>query len=205
MELADLDLVAVCQHRPLHRFPVDIGAVEAADVDDSEFAVLQAELGVPSADGDVVEDDVTAGMSASGCEALIQQEPGTGIGAALDDKKGRATRKALRGRNVGFDARGGRSVQLVQKVSWESRRGVPAAYVRLLIVILVAHLLFLVGRSGGYGWLSSLEPLLWTLRAVAAGLIVVARSVNGASGPPPAVPKTLSGRMADPLPTAVDQ
>ena len=38
---ADLDLVAVGQHRRLHRFTVEIGAVEAADVDYPEFAILR--------------------------------------------------------------------------------------------------------------------------------------------------------------------
>src|SRR6476620_8677566 len=38
-----------------------IRAVEAADVDDVEFAVL-AELGVPTADGDVIAEDVADGV-----------------------------------------------------------------------------------------------------------------------------------------------
>src|SRR4029077_6678739 len=47
-ELAYLDFVAVGQDCRLHRLTVDIGAVEAADVDDLEFAVPAPELGVPS-------------------------------------------------------------------------------------------------------------------------------------------------------------
>src|SRR6185437_5501508 len=47
-ELAYLDFVAVGQDCRLHRLMVDIGAVEAADVDDLEFAVLAPELGVPA-------------------------------------------------------------------------------------------------------------------------------------------------------------
>jgi hypothetical protein len=49
---------AVGQHRRRHRFTVDIGAVETADVNDPEFVVFPTELGVPAADGDVVEEDV---------------------------------------------------------------------------------------------------------------------------------------------------
>ena len=65
-ELAHLDLVTVGQHRRVDQFTVDIGAVEAVDVDDLEFAVLPPKLGVVLADGDVVEDDVAVGMPADG-------------------------------------------------------------------------------------------------------------------------------------------
>src|ERR1700736_3565664 len=63
-ELADLRLVAVEQHRRLHRLPVDVGAVEATDVHNLEFVVLPTELRMPAAHGDIVEKDVAAGMSA---------------------------------------------------------------------------------------------------------------------------------------------
>jgi hypothetical protein len=59
-----VDLVAVREHRRGHRFTVDIGAVEAADVRDLEFTAFPSELGVPAADGDVVEVDVAVGMPA---------------------------------------------------------------------------------------------------------------------------------------------
>src|SRR5258705_7848733 len=63
-ELADLPLVAAEQPRRLHRLPVDVGAVEATDVHNLEFAVLPSELRMPAAHGDIVEKDVAAGMSA---------------------------------------------------------------------------------------------------------------------------------------------
>ena len=63
-ELADLHLIAVEQHRRLHRLPVDVGAVEATDVHNLEFVVLPSELRMPAAHGDIVEKDVAAGMSA---------------------------------------------------------------------------------------------------------------------------------------------
>src|SRR6202048_1790004 len=63
-ELADLHLVAVEQHRRLHRLSVDVGAVEATDVHNLEFVVLPSELRMPAAHGDIVEKDVAAGMSA---------------------------------------------------------------------------------------------------------------------------------------------
>ena len=48
---------------------------------------------MPTTDGDVVEEDVAVGMPAGGCDGLIQQEPRSGVGAALDDKHGRAARQ----------------------------------------------------------------------------------------------------------------
>jgi hypothetical protein len=47
-ELADLYLVAVGQHRGVDRLAVDVGAVQAADVDDDELARVAAELRVPA-------------------------------------------------------------------------------------------------------------------------------------------------------------
>src|ERR1700731_4294477 len=51
-ELADLHLVAVEQHRRLHRLPVDVGAVEATDVHNLEFVVPPSELRMPAAHRD---------------------------------------------------------------------------------------------------------------------------------------------------------
>jgi hypothetical protein len=85
-ELADLDLITIDQHRRIHRLPVDIGAVEAADIDDAELALLPLELGVAAADGNVVEEDVAVGMAARGCDGLVQQKSGTRVGAACDDE-----------------------------------------------------------------------------------------------------------------------
>ena len=47
-KLADLNLVAVDQHRRIHRLPVHVGAVEATDVDNVEFVVLPPELRMPA-------------------------------------------------------------------------------------------------------------------------------------------------------------
>ena len=51
-KFADLYLVAVRQHRPVHGFTVDVSAVEATDVDNLEFAAYAPELGMPAADSD---------------------------------------------------------------------------------------------------------------------------------------------------------
>ena len=74
-ELAYLDFVAVGQDCRLHWLTVDVGAGEAADVDDLELVVLASELGVPAADGDVIAEDVAVGVSAGGGDRLIQREP----------------------------------------------------------------------------------------------------------------------------------
>src|SRR4051794_1087241 len=56
--LADLQLVAVAQPRVLHAFAVDIGAVQAALVDDVHTVVALLQDGVLARDGDVVQEDV---------------------------------------------------------------------------------------------------------------------------------------------------
>ena len=86
-ELAYLDFVAVGQDCRLHRLTVDVGAVEAADVDDLEFAVVSPEFGVPAADGDVIAEDVAVGVSAGGRHRLIQHEPRARVRAALDHEQ----------------------------------------------------------------------------------------------------------------------
>src|SRR4051812_20397482 len=55
-QLADLDLVAAGQARLVDPLPVDVEAVEAADVADGERVALTGELGVPAGDGDVVQE-----------------------------------------------------------------------------------------------------------------------------------------------------
>jgi hypothetical protein len=56
--LADLDLVAVDQHRGVDRFMIDVSVVEAVEVDEQELSGLQPKLDVAAADGGVVEEDV---------------------------------------------------------------------------------------------------------------------------------------------------
>ena len=80
--LADLDLVAVDQHRGVDRFMIDVSAVEAVQVDEPELSVLQPKLDVVAADGGVVEEDVAVRMPARRCDGLIGQVLGTGVGAA---------------------------------------------------------------------------------------------------------------------------
>ena len=54
---------------------VEVGAVEAGGVGDVEFALVAPEFGVQTADGEVIEVDVTAGMTTSGGDGLVQREP----------------------------------------------------------------------------------------------------------------------------------
>jgi len=71
-EFADLHLVAVGQHGRVDRLAVDVGAVQAADVDNVELVGLQSEFSVPTADGDVVEEDVAVGMAAGRRGRLVE-------------------------------------------------------------------------------------------------------------------------------------
>jgi hypothetical protein len=61
---------------------IDVGVVEAVEVDEQALSVLQPKLDVVAADGDVVEEDVAVRMAARRCDGLIEQELGTGVGAA---------------------------------------------------------------------------------------------------------------------------
>src|SRR5919206_77732 len=94
-ELADLHLVAPGQRRDVDRLAVDVGAVEAADVVHREAAALAVELHVPTADGDVVEEDVAVGVPAGGGDVLVEQEAAAGVRAPLDDQQRRAGRQGL--------------------------------------------------------------------------------------------------------------
>ena len=63
---------------------IDVGVVEAVEVE-PELSVLQPKLDVVAADGDVVEDDVAVRMPGRRCDGLIEQELGTGVGAAYQE------------------------------------------------------------------------------------------------------------------------
>ena len=82
-------LVAVGQDRRFDRSTVDIGFVEAADVHDAVLSVFRSKLGMSSADGDVVEEDVAARKSPGDCDGLSQQEAGSSVTPAFDDKQRR--------------------------------------------------------------------------------------------------------------------
>jgi len=81
-KFADLHLVAVRQHRPVHGFTVDVRAVEAADVDNLEFAAYPPELGMSAADSDVIEEDITIRVTTGRRGGPVEQEPRAGVRAA---------------------------------------------------------------------------------------------------------------------------
>src|SRR5215207_6808877 len=66
LELADLQLVAGDELAVLDPLPVEVGAVQRADVVDGEAVGAAADLGVAARDGDVVEEDVALGVTAGG-------------------------------------------------------------------------------------------------------------------------------------------
>ena len=59
-----------------------ISVVETVEVDEQELSALQPKLDVVAADGGVVEEDVAVWMPARRCDGFIEQELGTGVGAA---------------------------------------------------------------------------------------------------------------------------
>ena len=94
-KLADLNFVATDQHSRLHRLPVDVGAVEATHVDNVEFVVLASKFGVPAAHRDVIEKDITAGMSARRRDRPIQQEARSGVRTPFHHQQCRTRRQPL--------------------------------------------------------------------------------------------------------------
>ena len=103
---------------------------------------------VPSADADVVEEDVAVGMPHSGCNRLVQPEPRSGVGAALHDEHCRATRRPFLP-HARLDDGIGRSVGVAEEVGAESRGDVRGGFVGRLLVVRVAHLLVLTALGVG--------------------------------------------------------
>src|SRR4029450_2272518 len=73
LELADLELVAGDALALLHPRPVQVGAVQGADVVDGEAAGATADLGVAARDGDLVEEDVALGGAPGGRRLPFRQ------------------------------------------------------------------------------------------------------------------------------------
>ena len=99
-ELSDLNLVTAAQRGGVDRFPVDIGAVEAAHVDHLELVVSQPELGMPTAHGDVVEEDVAVGVPSRRRGRLVEQESRPALGPRLTTSSavpGEALDRGVRG------------------------------------------------------------------------------------------------------------
>jgi hypothetical protein len=88
LELADLELVAGDELAVLHPLPVQVGAVQGADVVDGEAAGATADLGVAARDGDVVEEDVALGVASGGHRLLVEQEAAAGVRPAADHQHG---------------------------------------------------------------------------------------------------------------------
>ena len=92
---------------------IDVSAVEAVEVDEQEFSVLQPKLDVAAADGDVVEEDVAVRMPARRCDGLIEQ--------GLGRRWVRASRVAGRSGSAGLP-RPKRRVQHLRRPGRPTRR-----------------------------------------------------------------------------------
>jgi hypothetical protein len=101
--------VETCRSAPRRRWPdrrvygfaVDVSAVEAADVDNLEFAAHASELGVPAADGEVVEEDIAIRVTTGRRGGPVEQEPRPGVRASLDHQERRALRHAIETEKLG--------------------------------------------------------------------------------------------------------
>ncbi len=86
----------------LDALPVDVGAVEAADVAHGETVAPAVELGVPPGDRHVVEEDVAVRVPPGRGDVVVEQEPAARVRAAPDHQQ-RGTRRqgVLRRRLIG--------------------------------------------------------------------------------------------------------
>src|SRR5699024_6728919 len=136
-ELADLHLVAVGQHGAVHRLAVDVGAVEAAHVDDLVAAVDLAELRMPAADGHVVEEDVAGRVPSGGGGLLIEQEARTGVRSTPHHQQCRTGGQSLDPAERGVDLLS-RRIDLVEEVRAENRRRLDRG-LDSRVLVLLAH------------------------------------------------------------------
>ena len=77
---ADLDLVATRESDVLDALPVDVGAVEAADVPDVKALLAANELRMPPAHRHIVEEDVALRMTPRRREIAVEQEAASEFG-----------------------------------------------------------------------------------------------------------------------------
>src|SRR5690349_20635971 len=95
------------------------------------LSVAHAKLGMSSADGDVVEENVAARKSPGSCDRLIQQKVGSGIAPAYNDKQRRAAGQPL-SPPLGL-GRAGRTFKLVVQVERKGRGVMHAAVIGVLV------------------------------------------------------------------------
>src|SRR5215211_2455436 len=104
LELADLELVAGDQLAVLDPLPVQVGAVQGADVVDGEGVGPAADLRVAARDGDVVEEDVALGVAPGGDHLLVEQEAAAGVRPAPHHQHGGVLAQLLdRGEDLFLD------------------------------------------------------------------------------------------------------
>ena len=100
-KFADLHLIGVRQHSPVHGFTVDVRAVEATDVDNLEFAAYAPELGMPAADSDVIEEDTAIRVTTGRRGGPVEQEPRAGVRPGASAPATPSPRQRLRTRTAG--------------------------------------------------------------------------------------------------------
>src|ERR1019366_1133693 len=94
-ELADLHLVACLQSGLVDALPVDVGAVQRADVTHQEDVTLAAEGRVLARHRDIVEKDVAVGVTPRGDVVRVEQETCTGVWPTKDHQQGRSGTQCL--------------------------------------------------------------------------------------------------------------
>src|SRR5664280_540753 len=94
-ELADLDLVTSLQRGLVDPFPVDVRAVQRADVTDQEDVTFAAKGRMLAGYGDVIKEDVTIRVTPRADLVGVEQESCAGIGATKDHQQRRAVTQRI--------------------------------------------------------------------------------------------------------------
>ena len=86
-ELADLDLVAGLEDDFVDPHPVDVGAVQGADITNEEVVTHETEGCVLAGHGDVVEEDVAVGVASRADLVRVKQEPAAAVGTSAYEQQ----------------------------------------------------------------------------------------------------------------------
>ena len=79
----------------VHGLAVEVGTVEAGDIDEVEFVLVAMDFGVQAADGEVVEVRCRCAGGDRGGNRLVQREPQSDVGVAFDDERGASGRQPV--------------------------------------------------------------------------------------------------------------
>ena len=125
---------------------------------------------MPTTDSDVIQDDVTDGKSASGCDGLIQDEPGTGVYPTRYHQHRRLVRQPSDFQYPRLVAGRARVIKFAEKIGRQCRGAVLSDVGRVMIVMIV----FLLAHSI-IPWRSLFQSLQTSVESGSILMVLIAR------------------------------